>query len=79
MTSRHEHYDRVLRLLEWMVSDDGQRAWTTATLTFPASEFVRAPEPVRALGTFPVDLNRPFPPIGLLNEAEQLSIRVGYR
>jgi len=79
MTSHHEHYDRVLRLLEWLVSDDGQRAWTTATLTFPGSEFVRAPEAVRALGAFPVDLNRPFSPVGLLNEAEQLSIRVGYR
>jgi ABC-type Fe3+ transport system substrate-binding protein len=79
MTTRHENYDRVLRLLEWMASDEGQRAWTAGTLSFPASQFVRAPEPVLALGAFPVDLNSLKTPPALLREAEKLSARVGYR
>jgi iron(III) transport system substrate-binding protein len=79
MTTRYENYDRVLRLLEWMASDAGQRAWTATTFTFPANQFVRAPEPVLALGAFPVDLSSLNTPPELLIEAEKLSARVGYR
>jgi ABC-type Fe3+ transport system substrate-binding protein len=78
-TTRSQNYDLVLRLLDWMASDEGQRAWTTSTLTFPASQFVRPPEPVAALGPVPVDLSSLNTPTALLMAAEQIAARAGYR
>ena len=79
LTTRHENYDRVLRHLEWMASDEGQHAWMASTLSFPASQFVRAPEPVLDLRVLAIDLNSIKTPPALLIEAEKLSRRLGYR
>ena len=79
MAARPENFERARQLLEWMATDGAQASWAAAMLSFPASQFVDPPAPVRALGRINADLATPQPTPAALIEAEKLAAAAGYR
>ena len=71
--------DRSRRLIDWLISPEGQSAWAATSLAFPVNPAVPAAPALAALGHVKPDLATLQASVAALVEAARLSNAIGYR